>query len=362
MLNLSLKSFLKVLFFFFLFSLVILTILAGSAYWVYECKLQTPLPVKKEWHYTLQPNTTFSTVAKDLMKEGLISYPTALFWVLSARLQNQAQRIKAGEYAFPVGTTLQDILDMLVSGKTLQYTLTIPEGWNFRQVLEAVNRHPHLVHTLINLDDVSVMTKLGWLDQKPEGRFYPDTYSFPSRTTDVAFLQRAYRAMEKELEKAWQKREKELPLKTSYEALTLASIVEKETGVPEERPLIAGVFVRRLQKNMLLQTDPTVIYALGEDYHGNIRKQDLEVKSPYNTYVTPGLPPTPIAMPGRAALEAAVNPAPGDALYFVAKGNGSHYFSATYAEHECAVVEYQLKKPLPKRCQQYPNLAASSKN
>jgi UPF0755 protein len=351
-----LRALLRVLLTVFLFCLLLTAIAMGSGYWLYEAQLKAPLPLTEEWHYTLSPNATLSTVAKDLITQGLLNYPNALLWVFLARTQNKAQRIKAGDYAVPVGTSPQTFLEILISGKTIRYTLTLPEGWNFHQVMAAIHQHPHLTHTLTNLDDAAIMAKLGWSDQQPEGRFYPDTYSFPKGMTDVAFLQRAYHAMVKELDEIWQKRNKDLPLKTPHEALILASLVEKETAVSDERPLIAGVFIRRLQKNMKLQTDPTVIYALGSAYNGNIRKQDLETKNPYNTYVNFGLPPTPIAMPGRAALQAAVNPANGDALYFVAKGNGSHYFSPSYPEHECAVIEYQLKKPIPKRCYRYPKL------
>ncbi|GEM_PF-268319 len=351
------KLILKILLLFSLMVLTLIIIMSGVGYWLYQSQLQARLPLTEEWHYTLPPNAHLNMVAKELIAQGWLNYPSAILWVGLARFQNQARRIKAGEYAIPVGTTPQQFLAILVSGKTIQYTLTLPEGWNFRQVMAAVNAHPHLIHTLTDLDNATIMAKLNQAGQFPEGRFYPDTYSFSNRTTDVTILRRAYHTMEKVLQETWQQRVNNLPFKTATEALILASLVEKETGVPEERPLIAGVFVRRLQKKMLLQTDPTVIYALGTVYNGNIRKVDLKLKNPYNTYLYPGLPPTPIAMPGRAALGAAVKPAGGESLYFVAKGNGSHYFSATYPEHECAVIEFQLKrKTAAKRCQQYPNL------
>ncbi|RKZ61627.1 MAG: endolytic transglycosylase MltG [Candidatus Parabeggiatoa sp. nov. 2] len=346
----------------FLFLLLFMTAISCGGYWLYKYRLTAPLPLYEDVRYTVPSNSTLRQVAIELMDEGLLDYPTALAWVSLARFQKKAHRIKAGEYLIEEGTTPQQLLDIMIAGKTIQHTLTIPEGWNFRQMMAAVRKHPELVQTLGDIDNAAIMAKLGWKKRHPEGRFYPDTYHFPTGTTDVKFLQRAYKIMETELKAAWEKRSDDLPLKTPYEALILASIIEKETGAAEERPLIARVFVRRLEKNMRLQTDPTVIYALGEAFDGNIRKRDLRIKNPYNTYVYKGLPPTPIAMPGRAAIHAAVNPVESDALYFVAKGNGSHQFSATYREHRCAVIEYQLKNKSPRRyrsqCRKYPRCAA----
>jgi UPF0755 protein len=222
--------------------------------------------------------------------------------------------------------------------------LTLVEGWNFREVLEAVREHPVIVDTLPAEATASdVMALLGHPDEHPEGRFFPDTYLFPRDTTDVQFLMRAFERMETILEDEWEQRAAELPLKDPYEALILASIIEKETGRADERTEIAGVFIRRLRKGMLLQTDPTVIYGLGDSFDGNLRRRDLEADNPYNTYRRAGLTPTPIAMPGRDAIHAALHPADGDALYFVAKGDGSHQFSATLGEHNRAVRRYQLK-------------------
>lgn len=335
--------------------------IGGSGYWLY-LQLNSPMPLQTDIRYTLKPNTNMSQVAIDFMGLHLLNYPTALSWVWLARYEGKAQKIKAGQYAIPVGTTPQRLLEILIEGKTIQYTLTLPEGWNFRQVMAAVAASPDLTHTLQNVDEKTVMEKIGHPNEHPEGRFYPDTYHFPEGMTDVAFLQRAYDKMEKELNAAWEKRRPDLPLKTQYDVLILASLVEKETGAPEERSQIAGVFVRRLQKGMLLQTDPSVIYALGNTYDGNIRKDDLAVKNPYNTYVNKGLPPTPIAMPGKDALQAVANPAEGESLYFVAKGGGLHHFSKSLNEHECAVIEYQLKSKAPKmfqqRCHQFPSCGA----
>ncbi len=337
-------------------------IVSSGGYWLYKYHLAAPLPLYQDIHYTVLPNATLSQVAINLMDKELLNYSTALAWVTLARLQARANLIKAGKYLIPKSTTPQQLLAILISGKTIQFSLTIPEGWNFRQMMAAIRNHPHLVQTLNSSNDKAIMTKIGWPNQHPEGRFYPDTYLFPTGTTDVKFLQRAHKMMVKELEAAWKKRHADLPFKKPEEALILASIIEKETGLVAERPIIGGVFVRRLRKNMKLQTDPTVIYALGKAYKGNISKRDLKIKNPYNTYVNKGLPPTPIAMPGRAALEAAVNPADGKTLFFVAKGNdGSHHFSITNREHECAIIEYQLKKKsyrYKRWCKKNPSCAA----
>jgi UPF0755 protein len=349
--------------FLFLLLVLFMTTFSAGAYWLYKYHLTAPMTLYEDLHYRVEPNSTLSEVAKNLMEDEIMDYPTALAWLTLARFQKRAHLIKAGEYLIPVGTTPQQFLDILIAGKAIQHTLTIPEGWNFRQMMTAIRQHPRLVHTLKVADNTAIMKTLGKPEQHPEGRFFPDTYHFPSRTTDVEFLQRAYHQMEIELETAWQKRQENLPITTPEEALILASIIEKETGVTEERPLIAKVFINRLKKNMLLQTDPTIIYGLGESFDGNLRTRDLKDKdNSYNTYVHEGLPPTPIALPGRASLLAAVNPVKSDALYFVAKGDGSHYFSRTYQEHKCAIIEYQLKGKSPRRyrsyCRKNPRCAA----
>ncbi len=292
-----------------------------------------------EFVYEVQPGTTFHQLAKDLKARGVIEKP--LYWAALARLQNKAHKIKAGLYRFENPLTPAELLDRFVGGKTVQFSLTIPEGWTYKQLLAAIKVHPQITPTLT--DGSKVMEQLGKGNEHPEGWFYPDTYQFPKGTTDIDFLSRSHKIMESRLREEWESRSEGLPLKTPYEALTLASIVEKETGVPEERSLIAAVFISRLKKGMPLQTDPTVIYGLGDDYDGNIRYRDLRRDTPYNTYLHKGLPPTPIAMPGGAALHAVLHPADTRALYFVAKGDGSHHFSETYAEHRKAVIAYQLK-------------------
>ncbi|MCG8041460.1 MAG: endolytic transglycosylase MltG [Candidatus Thiodiazotropha taylori] len=293
-------------------------------------------------NYHLQAGTSLRALADDLHQKEIIQKPILL--EILARWSGQAGQLKAGEYYLPAETTPTKLLQIFSSARVVQHSLTIIEGWTFRQLMRAVRANPVLINTLEELDDQQIMARLGHEDEHPEGRFYPDTYHFPRGTTDAEFLQRAYRRMQKTLQQAWAERASDLPLKTPYEALILASIIERETGLPHEREEIAGVFVRRLKKGMLLQTDPTVIYGMGERYDGNIRKRDLTRDTPYNTYTRKGLTPTPIAMPSGAAIEAALNPKAGKSLYFVATGEGGHYFSETLKEHNNAVRKYQLKR------------------
>lgn len=288
--------------------------------------------------YDIAAGTSFNRIAEQLARRGLLS--RYAYWIVLARLQGKAQAVKAGEYHLRGPLTPQQLLDQLVSGKTRQYSLTLVEGWTFRQVMDALARHPQIEITLDARKDV--MKALGRPGMHPEGWFFPDTYHFPRGTTDLEFLRRSHDNMRRQLDELWRGRDAGLPLKTSYEALVLASIVEKETAVPAERPMIAAVFISRLNKGMRLQTDPTVVYGLGDAYDGDIRYRDLRENTPYNTYVHKGLTPTPIAMPSAAAVAAVLHPATTDALFFVAKPDGSHYFSATYDEHREAVIKYQL--------------------
>ncbi|MES9946942.1 MAG: endolytic transglycosylase MltG [Candidatus Thiodiazotropha sp.] len=320
-----------------------ISILLAWGWMEYVGFIDKPLNIPDEGvNYVLQPGMTVRSLAQDLQQRGLLDKPLLLRFV--ARWQGQASKLKAGEYHLPVGTTPPKLLAILSSSQVVQYALTIIEGWTFKQMMAAVREDPVLEHSLKDVANDQVMQHLGLGDLHPEGRFYPDTYHFPRGTTDVAFLKRAYKRMQRVLEQNWQQRKKELPLKDPYEALILASIIERETGIPEERGQIAGVFVRRLERGMLLQTDPTVIYGMGDRYDGNIRKRDLTRDTPYNTYLRKGLTPTPIAMPSGAAIHAALNPEPGKSLYFVATGDGGHYFSATLEEHNKAVRKYQLKR------------------
>lgn len=325
--------------------LVLVAGLAVSAYlWrQYQEFLQQPLQLPEEGMVLeVQPGSSLAQLAADLESQGVLSDRR---WLrLHARLNEGLDRIKAGEYRLEPGITPPALLALLVSGRTLVHSITFPEGWTFRQWRRKIETHPVLEQTLKGLSDAEVMEQIGHPGVHPEGRFFPDTYLFPRGFTDVELLKKALNRMEKELAMAWEERVDDLPLKTPEEALILASIIEKETGVAGERREIAGVFIRRLKKGMKLQTDPTVIYGMGEDYKGNIRRSDLRQDTPYNTYVHAGLPPTPICMPGRESLLAAVNPAEGKSLYFVAKGDGSHYFSSSLKEHNRAVRKYQLKR------------------
>jgi UPF0755 protein len=314
----------------------------GWLYMDYSRFGDAPLQVAAEGlEFTIEPGTTLASLARRLEAEKVIPSARNFRWM--ARVSGSANSIKAGTYRLRQEMTVSELLHEIVEGRVAHFGLTLVEGWNFRQMMDVVNRNPNLRHTLVKLTDEQLMAKLGFTGEHPEGRFFPDTYNFPRGLTDVVFLQRAHRAMSERLAYEWEHRDEGLPYQFPEQALTMASIVEKETGVAWERSQIAGVFVRRLRKGMRLQTDPTVIYGLGINFDGNLRRRDLLADNPYNTYRIYGLPPTPIAMPGAEAIHAALHPAAGDALYFVAKGDGSHYFSATLAEHNAAVVRYQLR-------------------
>ncbi len=325
------------------FSIFVASILIAWGWMEYDEFINTPLTLPDAGiTYDLKPGTTIRRVAQELSSQGVIKKPVLLR--LMARWSGQASQLKAGEYRLSPGITPSQLLEILTSARVVQHAMTIIEGWTFKQLLAAVRRHENLTQTLEGVEDDQIMPRLGLQGIHPEGRFYPDTYHFPKGTTDVEFLLRAYRRMEAFLQAAWEKRDKDLPLDSPYQALILASIIEKETGIATERGMIAGVFIRRLKKGMRLQTDPTVIYGMGEAYDGNIRRRDLSADTPYNTYVHMGLTPTPIAMPSGAAIEAALHPADGNALYFVATGDGGHHFSDTLEAHNKAVRKYQLKR------------------
>lgn len=322
--------------------IIVVSFLLGWQLWEYDIYQKLPLNVPEQGQrINILPGTPFKLITRSLAGKGIIKKPHLLEW--GARLQGKAAKVQAGEYHIPPGMLPGQFLDMLVAGRVVQYSFTLVEGWNVPQVLAALQQNPDLTHTLQTPDPAQLMHELGLDEAHAEGWFFPDTYHFVRGTTDKALLQRAHTAMRTQLEEQWQQRDTDLPYKTAYEALIMASIIEKETGVPEERQQIAGVFVRRLQKGMRLQTDPTVIYGIGESYDGNIRRQDLRTDTPYNTYTRSGLPPTPIAMPGLAAIRAALHPAAGDSLYFVASGGGAHVFSPTLEQHNEAVIKYQLK-------------------
>ena len=323
------------------FSIIIVSFLLGWQLWEYDVYQEVPLNVPAQGQrIDILPGTPFKVITRSLAEKGVINKPHLLEW--RARLQGKASKIQAGEYHVAPGMRPAEFLDMLVAGKVVQYSFTLVEGWSVQQILTALKQNANVTQTLTGINAPQLMQTLELEQAHAEGWFFPDTYHFVRGTTDKALLKRAYASMRRQLEEQWQQREKGLPYNNSYEALIMASIIEKETGVPEERQEIAGVFVRRLQKGMRLQTDPTVIYGMGEDYDGNIRRKDLRTDTPYNTYTRNGLPPTPIAMPGLAAIHAALHPAAGDTLYFVATGGGKHVFSTTLEEHNAAVIKYQL--------------------
>lgn len=317
--------------------------LAGAWLWMdYRSFVEAPMNVTEEGaSLAVKPGMSLNAVARQLQSKQLIDNYRYFVWM--AKLGGKASRLQAGEYQVEQGMTPEELLQRMVSGKVQQYALTLVEGINFREMMAQINENPYLSHTLTGVDQDELMARIGHPGEHPEGRFLPETYHFPRGLSDVEFLRRAYQAMAERLAYEWEHREEGLPLKTPYEALILASIVEKETGLESERPQISGVFIRRLRKGMRLQTDPTVIYGMGLDYDGNIRRRDLLTDTPYNSYTRKGLPPTPIAMPGADAVHAAVHPDNGNSIYFVARGDGSHHFSATLNEHNRAVTKYQLQ-------------------
>lgn len=325
--------------------MLVLSLVGGWLLMSYQDFLRTPLrvlPGTTPTSIAISSGASLKSVANELHQAGLLDHP--YFFVLLARWEGVAGNIRAGEYEIQPGILPGELLKKLVSGKVMLHSLTLVEGWSFKQLMDAVFQHPKLKHTLTSSNEEQIMAALGYSGMRAEGRFLPDTYKFPVGTTDVDFLKRAYTAMEKYLNEQWAQRSPNLPYSTPYEALILASIVEKETGTPSERAQIAGVFVRRLGLGMRLQSDPTVIYGMGAMFDGNLRRADLLALSPYNTYTVAGLPPTPIAMPGRDAIRAALHPADGDTLYFVSRGDGSHYFSATLDAHNAAVRRFQLRQ------------------
>ncbi len=328
-----------------LFALVLLAVIvagAGVAWW-----LQAPLsqravagaPPGQPLELEIEPGTTPRGVARAAVRAGLDVHPELLYWWF--RLSGQDRDIRAGNYEIPAGTSPRALLRKLVRGEEALRAVTLVEGWTFRQVRQALARAEQLRPDTAGQSDEAIMAALGRPGVAPEGRFFPDTYTYGKGSSDLAVLRRALHAMDRHLEAAWAQRAPDLPLKSADEALVLASIVEKETGRPEDRALVAGVFANRLRVGMLLQTDPTVIYGMGEKFDGNLRRRDLVTDTPFNTYTRPGLPPTPIAMPGKASLLAAVQPADTRALYFVARGDGSSQFSETLPEHNRAVNRYQ---------------------
>lgn len=300
----------------------------------------TEIPLKTvPLQFSLNQGSSLRSAARQMQAAGVLDTPWQ--FEIFARAFGDAGRIQAGNYELDDGITPLALLRKITSGDRTEDEVTIVEGWTFGQLRAALDAHPAVKHDTRGLDENAVLARLDISRPGGEGLFSPDTYYFATGTSDLAILRRAHRTMQSQLDALWQKRSPGLPLADPYEALILASIVEKETGEPGDRALVAAVFVNRLKLGMKLQTDPTVIYGLGERFDGNLRKRDLFADGPYNTYIRAGLPPTPIAMPGVAALTAVLNPAATKALYFVARGDGTSYFSTTLAEHERAVTKYQ---------------------
>ena len=324
----------------FLLILVLLASgLAGAAFWW----LEQPLTMAGDSvDVTIDPRTSARGVADVVARSGIDVSPLLLH--LWFRVSGDARQIRAGSYEIERGTTARSLLRKLVRGEESLRSLTLVEGWTFRQLRGALAKAPDLRQDTAELRDADIMERLGRMGQHPEGRFFPDTYSYAKGSSDLKLLALALRTMDRHLQAAWENRAPDSPLRTPQEALILASIIEKETGIHADRALIAGVFNNRLRLGMMLQTDPTVIYGMGELFDGNLRKKDLQTDTPWNTYTRAGLPPTPIAMPGRESLLAAVAPASTKALYFVARGDGSSAFSNSLDEHNRAVNQYQRKR------------------
>ncbi len=310
--------------------------LAGGLYYYENQTLTfTPAPLV----FDLKSGSSLRAVSRDLSVAGVIGEP--LLFEIIGRLRGNAPHIKAGNYEFESPTTPLKVLQKITRGDATQMAMRFVDGWTFKQMREALDAHEAIKHETQGMSNEALARKLGIPDALPEGWFFPETYHFSRGTSDFSILQRAHKLMQAHLNAQWAKRAAELPLATPYEALILASIVEKETGKAADRAMVASVFVNRLRINMRLQTDPTVIYGMGEAFDGNLRRRDLQSDTPWNTYTRGGLPPTPIAMPGLASIQAALNPAPSKMLYFVARGDGSSQFSRTLDEHNNAVNKYQ---------------------
>ena len=334
---------------FFVFLLILLLILGGVGFWGYQKLTEfvhTPVNVTQDQLLTIERGTTGSKLAALLEQEKILEHADLLPWLL--KLQPQLNKVKAGTYSLTGVKTLQDLLDMLNSGKEAQFSVKFIEGKTFKEWRKNLENAPHLKQTLQGKTDKEIMALLDipavakavfeW--NNIDGWLYPDTYNYTPNSTDLELLKRSATRLQKALDKAWSERDENLPLADPYQMLILASIVEKETGIAAERPQVASVFINRLKANMKLQTDPTVIYGMGESYTGNIRKKDLETITPYNTYMIEGLPPTPIAMVSESALQAVAHPAKTDFYYFVADGSGGHKFTRNLNEHNKAVQEY----------------------
>lgn len=323
--------------------LLMLSLMAGVALagWLVHFSGQTLDLQESPKDLVLKHGSSLRGVAQQLVSDNVLREPWS--FILLVRLHGMASDVKAGNYQLEKGMTVNDLFEMITNGSTVQRSITFIEGWSFKQMRSALNANEAVRHQTMHLSDAEILMQIGAREPHPEGLFFPDSYYFSSGMSDLEVLKRAYQTMQRKLDIAWRTRDAGLPYASPYEALIMASIVEKETGRGDERPLIARVFLNRLKLGMRLQTDPTVIYGMGEQFDGNLRRKDLLTDTPYNTYTRGGFPPTPIAMPGLAAIEAVLHPAQGDALYFVGKGDGSHAFSTTLSQHNRAVTRYQLR-------------------
>jgi UPF0755 protein len=322
-------------------SYLLLAALLLGAIWLGWYGSRTVAPEQLPVDFSIPSGSSLRSIARSFEAKGIIAHPAA--FVLLGRVLGQASRIKAGSYLLDRPLSPYKLLDKITSGETKMSKVTVVEGWTFRQMRAELDGRSDVRHDTAGMADRAILQTIGAPESNPEGLFFPDTYYFDAGDSDLTIYRRAYDLMKKRLSAAWQSRAAGLPYETPYQALILASIVEKETGAPDERPMIASVFMNRLDIGMPLQTDPTVIYGLGDRYDGNIHKSDMETDTPYNTYTRRGLPPTPIALPSEEAIQAALHPAVSRALYFVAKGGGRHQFSNTLEEHNRAVSRYQLK-------------------
>ena len=313
----------------------VLVFCAGFAWYATTELATAPLPLQ----FDLRPGSSTRTAAKQMKRAGVLKH--ARPFIAMTRLLGEAGNIKAGNYEINEPVTPYRLLRKITAGEVTQVAIKFVEGWTFRDMRIALDNHPDVAHNTRGLTSAEILKRLNIEQTSPEGLFFPDTYYFAKGSSDLRVLRRAYRLMQSQLQARWAKRDPDLPLATAYEALILASIVEKETGSENERGLVAAVFLNRLRKGMLLQADPTVIYGLGEAFDGNLRKRDLVTDTPHNTYTRVGLPPTPISMPGLASLDAALKTPESDVLYFVSRGDGSSHFSRTLGEHERAVTKYQ---------------------
>jgi len=322
---------------------VLLSLLAALALMITsEMKIKQPLTIKQSEFITIKPGTSFNAFSKQLMDKGWLQQR---FWLRSyAKFNPELSKIKSGTYQVEANTRIIELLKVVVSGKEHQFSITFIEGSTVKQVLAQLALHPHITHQLAGLSLAAVAEKLSIAQNNPEGWLFPDTYAFTQDTADINIIKRAYEKMQNALNMQWQNRAVDLPYTSPYQALIMASIIEKESGRHAEHPRIASVFVNRLNKRMRLQTDPTVIYGLGERYQGDITYAHLREKTAYNTYKIKGLPPTPIALPGAQALHAALHPESSNYLYFVSNGLGEHIFSTNLADHNRAVTKYQRKK------------------